>query len=159
MAVGGDGDALAVGGDDVGAAQAVGGEAVAAGSGPNPPPSVKPATPTVGLEPAIGASPNGAAAATMSPIRAPGPTRAIRRSGSTSTSAIREVLSSRPPSAGTCVPWPVACTANGRPCVRATTTAACTSAADIASATTAGRWSSAPFQVARAALYAWSPGR
>ena len=96
-----------------------------------------------------GASPHGAAAAMTSPQSAPGPTRAMRRSGSTSTSAIREVLSSRPPSAGTCVPCPVDWTANGSPCSRAISTAARTSDGVSASATTAGRGSMLPLQVAR----------
>ena len=120
-------------------------------SQPTPPPSVNPATPTVGEEPVTGASPHGAAAAMTSPQRAPGPTRAIRRSGSTSTSAIWEVLSSRPPSHATCVPCPVDWTAKGSPCSCAISTAACTSEGVAASATTAGRGSMLPLQVARCA--------
>ena len=48
-------------------------------------------TPTVAFVPETGARPNGAAASITSPQVAPGPTRAVRRSGSTSTERMREV--------------------------------------------------------------------
>ena len=61
---------------------------------PCPPPSVKPATPTVAFVPETGASPKGAAASITSPQVAPGPTRAVRRSGSTNTERMRDVSTS-----------------------------------------------------------------
>src|SRR5690606_8581182 len=82
--------------------------------------------------------PERSAAVTTSPPRAPGPTRAMRRSGSTSTWAIREVRSRIPPSGAATVPWPVASTVSGRPLSRAARTVARTSAAVAASTTTSG---------------------
>ncbi len=113
-----------------------------------PPPRVKPVAPTVGV-PESGARPCGAAAAMTSAQAAPGPKRAVRRSGSTVTWVSAEVLSRSPPSSGRTAPWPVDCTANGIPCSRAVRTAARTSAAPEAVATTAGRCSTARIQASR----------
>ncbi len=107
-------------------------------------------TPTDGDEPDSGASPNGAAVAITSPQRAPGPTRAIRRAGSTRTEAIGAVLTRIPPSQAVCVPCPVAWTANGTPWARAVSSAARTSAAPYASATSAGWESTAGLSERRA---------
>ena len=96
---------------------------------PWPPPNVKPVTPTVALVPETGARPNGAAASITSPQVAPGPTRAIRRSGSTSTELMPEVsISSVSGDGSASVPWPVARTATRRPRARAASTARRTSA-------------------------------
>src|SRR5690606_24802929 len=82
-------------------------------SQPIPPPSVNPVTPTEFDEPDSGARPYADAAASTSPHTAPGPTCATWRCGSTCTVFIDVVFSSSPSSQGTCVPWPVAWTANG----------------------------------------------
>ena len=139
-----------VGGDDVHSQQAVGGETVLARQ-----PAEAAAERVAGDADARASCRRSAPARAVRrrrsrrPSVAPGPTRAVWRSGSTSTSAICEVFSSRPPSAGTSVPCPVAWTANGRSCSCAVRTAARTSAGVSASATIAGRGSIRLFHVTR----------
>jgi hypothetical protein len=99
------------------------------------------------------------AASSTAPQRTPGPTFAIRRSGSISSEVIADVLSRIPPSAGTRVPCPVAWTAIGTPYSRAVRTAAWTSLRASASATTSGRESKVGTSARRCSSYCGSPGR
>jgi len=126
---------------------------------PTPPPSVRPATPILGSCPPGTANPNLCVSWSMSPQVAPASTRAVAASGSTRTPFIRErsIIS---PSSQTALPetWcPPPFTDNGRSFIRATSTAAITSAAPDARRIPVGSRSILAFQTCRASSYPSSP--
>ncbi len=120
---------------------------------PSPPPSVYDTAPTTGDEPDSGASPCPAAAAMTCSQRTPASMRAVPAAGSIVTAFILPVVTSRPPSAGTGRPCPVACTATGRPRAAAWDTARRTSSGLAAGTITSGRWEASVWKPARSASY------
>jgi hypothetical protein len=110
-------------------------------SQPDPPPSVSPATPVVETRPPVVARPCTWVARSTSAQMAPPPTRATRRSASTSMSAMPRTSSTTPSShrERPATEWPPARTATGRPWSRANASAATTSSTATHSATRCGR--------------------
>ena len=128
-------------------------------SQPMPPPRVRPATPVWEIRPPVLASPCACVAASKSAHVAPACTRAVRASGSTTTSRIRERSSMIPSShelrpARLCPPLRIA---SGSPLSRANPTTETTSSVVRHRAMTAGRLSNHPFHRARASSYPSSP--
>ncbi len=127
---------------------------------PNPPPSVRPATPVVELMPSGVASACACASLSKSASVAPGWTLAVRVLGSMRTDLISERSMSTPP-LQTELPamlWPPLRTASSRFSSRAVLTAWVTSAASRQRAASAGERSIMAFQIVRAASYPSSPG-
>ena len=126
---------------------------------PMPPPRARPPTPVSDMMPAGTMSRCGAVAASTSPRRHPPPTWTSLRSASTVTSRspLRSMV--RPPSdmALPATLWPPQRTLGGRPCSRATVTAATTSEVLVQRRMRPGRRSIMAFQIVRARSYsAWS---
>ena len=105
-----------------------------------PPPSVKPATPTVETVADGVASPNGWVARSRSPAVAAPPTVAVCASASISTERIALRSMTSPPSSeqNPARLWPPPRTASSSPSARANRSAAATSAASAHRAITAG---------------------
>src|SRR5215470_5498745 len=126
---------------------------------PIPPPSARPATPVSDMIPAGTISRCGAVAASTSPSRPPPPACTSLACGSTVTSRSPDRSMVSPPSA-MALPatlWPPHRIAGGRPCSRATLTAATTSWVLVQRRISPGRRSTMAFHTWRACLYSgWS---
>ena len=128
-------------------------------SQPIPPPSVRPASPTLPVSPNGVASPWAAAAVVYSPAVRPGWAQARRRSGSMWRPFIAERSTTRPPSVALWMLWPPARTASSRPWSAANVTARATSAASAARTISDGFRSISVLWMWRASSYASSSGR
>src|SRR3954471_4034449 len=127
---------------------------------PSPPPRVRPATPVSDTLPVGVARPKACVARSTSPSSAPGLTRAVRATESTSTARWAE-RSTTTPASHTALPatlWPPPRTARASPCSRAKRTEVTTSSRCAQRAMSAGRRSTMPFQTRRAESYSRSPG-
>jgi len=121
---------------------------------PSPPPSVRPAMPTVGHPPDVVASPKRRVAVSRSRTRAPASARATRLPVSTSTPFIAERSITTPPSH---IPnprrlWPPARTARDKCLVWANSRVRATSEGPAQRTITAGCRSNARLKIERAAL-------
>ena len=121
-------------------------------SQPEPPPSVRPATPVDETRPPVVASPCGCVARSKSLQVAPPPTVAVFASGSTSTLFMRRMSMTSPPSTvlAPATLWPPERIATSRPLACAWASAAWTSATDSHWAMSAGRRSIMALKIERA---------
>ena len=129
-------------------------------SQPEPPPMVSPATPVVETRPPVVASPCAWVARSTWAQTAPPPTRATRRTGSTSTSHMSRTSRTRPSSTRhtPATECPPARTATGIPSARAAARTATTSSGAAQRATARGRRSIAPLNRLQVSSYSGVPG-
>src|SRR5215218_10345093 len=128
-------------------------------SQPEPPPSVRPATPVVDTRPPVVARPCSWVARSSCAQVAPPPTRATRRVVSTSTASRPRTSMTTPSHRHTPVTeWPPARTDTSRPRSRAKPSASATSSGEAARATYRGRRSTIALKSVQASSYAGEPG-